>query len=302
MLTKREIFLSAINHRDTGKAPVDFGATTVTGMHIYCVDGLRRHYGIWNGPVRLLEPYQMLGVIEDDLADAMGVSVAGVTKGKTLFGFKTVDWKEHTLDNGLEVLVPGMFNVTRDAAGNTYLYPEGDVTAPASGKMPKGGLYFDAIIRQEPIDEDNLRADDNLVEFGYATDENVQFQLDALNRLHTRDVGVMTNLGGTGLGDIAHVPACQLKHPKGIRDVAEWYMSLVTRKSLVHEIFERQTDIALENLKKYAASIGGLPDVVFICGTDFGTQHSTFCSQETFRELYMPYYKKITEWIRSNTD
>jgi len=147
-----------------------------------------------------------------------------------------------------------------------------------------------------------LRADDNLVEFGYATDENVQFQLDALNRLHTRDVGVMTNLGGTGLGDIAHVPACQLKHPKGIRDVAEWYMSLVTRKSLVHEIFERQTDIALENLKKYAASIGGLPDVVFICGTDFGTQQSTFCSQETFRDLYMPYYKKITGWIRGNTD
>ncbi len=43
-------------------------------------------------------------------------------------------------------------------------------------------------------------------------------------------------------------------------------------------------------------------DVAYICGTDFGTQISTFCSEETFRELYMPYYKKINSWIHSNTN
>jgi hypothetical protein len=30
---------------------------------------------------------------------------------------------------------------------------------------------------------------------------------------------------GTGFGDIALVPAPWLEHPKGIRDVAEWYIS-----------------------------------------------------------------------------
>jgi uroporphyrinogen-III decarboxylase len=41
--------------------------------------------------------------------------------------------------------------------------------------------------------------------------------------------------------------------------------------------------------------------VVFICGTDFGTQQSTFCSAETFKELYMPYYVKMNRWIKENT-
>ena len=41
--------------------------------------------------------------------------------------------------------------------------------------------------------------------------------------------------------------------------------------------------------------------VVFICGTDFGTQTSTFCSPRTYRNLWMPYYKKVNDWIHENT-
>ena len=42
-------------------------------------------------------------------------------------------------------------------------------------------------------------------------------------------------------------------------------------------------------------------DVIFICGTDFGTQTSTFCSPEHFNNLWLPYYKKINDWIHENT-
>ena len=47
--------------------------------------------------------------------------------------------------------------------------------------------------------------------------------------------------------------------------------------------------------------VGNLIDVVFICGTDFGTQTSTFCSSEVYDSLYHPYYKKINNWIHQNT-
>jgi hypothetical protein len=45
-------------------------------------------------------------------------------------------------------------------------YPQGDRTAQPSGHMPVGGYFFDAIIRQPPIDEDHLDPTDNLEEFG----------------------------------------------------------------------------------------------------------------------------------------
>jgi uroporphyrinogen-III decarboxylase len=73
------------------------------------------------------------------------------------------------------------------------------------------------------------------------------------------------------------------------------------RPDYIHKVFEKQTEIALKNLNKVNNRIGHLVDAVFICGTDFGTQNSTFCSVDTFNEMYKPYYKKINDWIHKNT-
>jgi len=60
---------------------------------------------------------------------------------------------------------------------------------------------------------------------------------------------VIANFGGTAIGDISHVPAASLKNPKGIRDIVEWYMSTISRPDYVKYVFEKQTDIALENFR-----------------------------------------------------
>jgi uroporphyrinogen-III decarboxylase len=112
---------------------------------------------------------------------------------------------------------------------------------------------------------------------------------------------VAANFGGTAFGDIALVPATFLKYPKGIRDISEWYMSTASRRDYVHTIFSRQCEIAIENLARIFAAVGNAVDVVFLCGTDFGTQTSSFCSAKTFRELYFPYYKKLIDWMHTKT-
>jgi len=92
-----------------------------------------------------------------------------------------------------------------------------------------------------------------------------------------------------------------LKNPKGIRSVAEWYMSTLTREDFIKELYSRQTDIAIDNLKKLFSVIENKIDVAFICGTDFGTQNSTFCSPEAYASIWLPYYKKVNDWIHRNT-
>jgi uroporphyrinogen-III decarboxylase len=114
--------------------------------------------------------------------------------------------------------------------------------------------------------------------------------------------GMLANLGGTALGDIALVPAVQLKDPKGIRGVTEWYISTLIREDFIKKLYDRQTDIAIENLKDFYRVIGNNIDVVYICGADFGTQNSTFCSPETFARVWLPYYKKVNDWIHQNTE
>ena len=125
----------------------------------------------------------------------------------------------------------------------------------------------------------------------------------AANRIQkpARGRAVLASVPGTALGDIALVPGPFLKHPKGIRDVTEWYVSTRSRRDYIHRIFASQCQVALANLERIHGAVGDLPDAVFVCGTDFGTQTSSFCSVATFRELYFPYYKAMNDWIHAHT-
>lgn len=298
----RKEVMDALEHRTPSRIPIDFGGTNCSGMHASCVAQLREYYGLEKRLVKVYEPYQMLGLIEEDLKQAMGVDTESAAGRDTLFGFPNEDWKEYRLDSGQEVLVSKHFNVTKDEKGDTYIYPQGDTTCEPSGHMPHGGFYFDAIERGGEVDDDELNVEDNLEEYAEFTDADVEYLKGEILRAHATGRAVVGSFGGTGLGDVAFIPGMALKHPKGIRGVEEWYVSTVIRREFVHELFRRETDIALRNLAKLNAAAGQYVDVVFTCGTDFGTQTGTFCSPETFRELYMPYYKKVNNWIHENTN
>src|SRR4029077_9724000 len=112
---------------------------------------------------------------------------------------------------------------------------------------------------------------------------------------------VVASFRRTSFGDIANVPGVSLRHPKGIRDIAEWYMSVRARPDYVRAVFQGQCDIALANLARIAERVGDMVDVVNICGTDFGTQTSSFCSVATFRDMWLPYYREVNGWVHKNT-
>jgi hypothetical protein len=246
------------------------------------------------------EPGQMLGLVEDDLRRAMGVDVVGLFARRNKFGFPNTGWKEWNF-RGLEVLVPAGFRTTTGPEGDILIYPQGDETSAPSGRMPVGSAFFDAIIRQPEIDEEKLDPADNLEEFGALSEEDLDHIERSAEAAGASGYAVAAGFGGTSLGDIALVPGLALKNPKGIRDVAEWYISTRTRRSYIHAVFERQCEIGIRNLARIHARIGGVVDCVYLCGADFGTQTSAFCSVPAFRELWLPYYKRLTGWVRANT-
>ena len=300
-MTPKGRVLASLNHHEPDAVPVDFGSTAVTGIHVNAIAGLREHYGLEKRPVKVYEPYQMLGLIDEDLKTIMGIDVEGIPAPETLFGFRNENWKAYRLDSGLEVLVSEHFRTTKNANGDTFIYPKGDTSAAPSGRMPRDGFFFDTIVRQDLIDEARLDPADNLEEFGPVSERDLEYFAAEAERAASTGRAVMATFGGTAFGDIALVPAPFLKHPKGIRDIEEWYISTVTRQDYIHRVFEKQTEIALENLSRIKDVVGDRVDAVFICGTDLGTQQSQFCSVETFRKLYFPYYKMVNDWVHKNT-
>lgn len=301
-MNSKERVLTTLNHQQPDRIAVDFGATPVTGIHVLAIENLRKHYGLEERPVKVTEPYQMLGEIDEELMDILGIDVIGLSPGNNMFGIKNYgELKEFKTFWGQTVLLPKEFNTSLDENGDLLIYPEGDTSVGASGKMPKTSYFFDAVIRQDPIDDTALNLEDNLEEFDPISDEDLDYWKNKIAEVKDSDKAIIANMGGTAFGDIALVPGLNLKHPKGIRDVAEWYMSVIMRPDYVKGIFEKQSDIAIENLKKFYAVVGSNIDALFMCGTDFGTQDSQFCGVDTLEEMYLPYYKKLNNWIHENT-
>ncbi|MDR2424636.1 MAG: methyltransferase [Prevotellaceae bacterium] len=301
MKSSKETILDALNHKSGSGVPVDFGATSVTGIHCRVVDALRRHYGLEEKPVKIIEPFQMLGEVDEELQAIMCVDVVGVWGRENMFAIDETRLHEQRTPWGQQVLIAEDIDLTPDEKGDIYIHPRGDRRSPPSAVMPDGCFFVNAIERGGTVDDETLLVEDNLEEFGPLSEADLEHFARQATKASATGKAVVAGFGGTALGDIAFVPAMGLTHPKGIRSIAEWYMSTILRPDYIHRIFERQTDIAIENYRLLWEKIGNKVDVVFTCGTDFGTQTSQFCSAETFGELWLPHYKRMNDWIHKNT-
>jgi hypothetical protein len=303
MLTSRERVQAALEHREADRVPLDLGGSGVTGMHVDSVYKLRQalQLDLPGTPVKVIDPFMMLGKVEPDLLDALGVDVVPLRTPSTKLGYKNEGWKSWTTFGGTPVLVPEGFNTELEPNGGILAYPGGDKTVPPSARMPHGGFYFDALTRQDPIDEDHLHVEDNLEEFGAISDTDLAYFRTESERLEATGRAILAGFGGMSFGDIASLPGMGLKHPRGIRAVDEWYVSLSLRSDYVYEVFEGQCEVALRNLEKIHAVVGERVTALNVTGTDFGAQKGPFISPKSYRTLFKPFHVKINDWIHTHT-
>jgi hypothetical protein len=302
-MTARERLDAVLQRKPADRLCVDFGAGGQTGMGVCAVHRLRQALlGDREFRVKVTEPYQMLGEIDAPLREALGLDVAGIHPRNTMFGFTNEGEKPFRMGDGTEVLVPSAFNYTVADTGDILMHPQGDIAAPPSARMPAEGYFFDAIPRQLPVVEEKLDFRENCEEFGLLSDAEIAWFKQQVDELwETTESGIYLTFPDVAFGDIALVPAPWLKHPRGIRDVEEWYISTLTRRDYVWKIFERQCEIGLQNIEKMAAALGNRVQVVFVSGTDFGTQRGPFLSPQSYRDLYKPFQKEINDKIHQLT-
>ena len=304
-MNSRERMAKTLSHQSPDRPAIDLGSTAVTGAHVNVVHRLRTALGLptaGSHAVKVTEPYQMLGQIDDDLRTALGVDCVGIGLRNTLLGWPNEGWKPWITFDGTPCQVPAAFNTVPDADGRLLQWPGGDRSAAPCAVMPANGFFHDTIVRQQPIVEAELNVEDNLEEFTAISDEDLEhLRRTAEDLYNNTPYAIVGSFGGTAFGDIALVPAPFLKNPKGIRDIAEWYMSTLSRRDHVYEIFDRQCEIALRNLTLIHQAVGDKVAAVFLTGTDFGTQNAPFISPDAYRDLYQPFHKRVNDWVHQNT-
>jgi len=302
-MTSRERVRHAINHQVPDRVPLDLGSTLVTGIQASIYAKLKKALGISGGSIKVYDPFQMLAEVEEEVKEALGVDTYGIQLPVTIFGYRNENWKPFKLFDGTKVLISGHFEYDMLENGDIVQYPKGDRGAPPSGKMPKDGYYFDSIVRQEPIDELKLDPKEWVLQtYSLYTEEDLRY-LEETSKWYweNTEYSLLGNFWGAGFGDIAIVPGPHIPHPKGIRDPEEWYVSAVTRKQYIKEIFGYQFELQMKNLKMYREAVRDLIDVVVMSGTDFGSQQGPFISPAAYRELFKPFHKVMNDWVHENT-
>ncbi len=302
-MNSRERIRRALNHQETDRIPVDMGSTLVTGIQASTYAKLRQALKLRDEAVRVADPFQMLAEVEIEVMAKLGIDVIGLWLPTNAFGFKNENWKPWKLSDGTRVMVPEKFTTERDEEGNVFLYPQGDTSMPPVAKMPKEGYYFDSLVRQEPMDEKKLNPEEwAKQQFSVFSEETLQYlEKKAEDLYQNTEFCIIGEFIDAGFGDISQVPGPAIKNPKGIRDPLQWITAHLEYPEYIKGIFELQCDTALKNLQLAYEAVGDKIDVIYVSGTDFGTQNGPFISPDMYREFYQPFHKKINGWIHKHT-
>lgn len=302
-MTSRERIIKTINHQQPDRIPIDIGATGQTGISASVVYKLRKALKMDDRPIKIVEIFQQLGEVDEELRSYINSDVVGINGLYDMFGNKIEGEKRYLMSDGTPCLVSKNFNYTIQN-NEYYTYPKGDITLAPCAKIPEGGFFYDGIVRNSDFDEDNLTPEEDFKEaFSVMDDESAKYYEKQANQLYKEtDYALIGNLGGGGLGDVAMLPGLNERSPKGIRKIDDWLVAHILYPDYIKSVFGMQTEAMLKNLEIYKEAVGDKIQIVWISGTDFGTQEGEFFSPDVFRDIYKPFYKKINDWVHKNTN
>ncbi len=294
-MTSRERIRAVINGQVPDRVPVDIGGSTLTGINVEEYMELAAALHIDAQMPKVVDTYQMLARVGEDMRHWFGSDVVGVENPSIAWGYKNTNWKPWTTPNGANVLVPGQFNAKQDESGMYLLY---DANGKLAGQMPDKGYYFDKIFPDINIgvmdDIEFTDPDDFKKSIPIYTDKELRLiEARAKHLYNYTDYSVhgeflKGNLGTSGVF---------AGHP-----LEQWLCVTIMEPEYAAEMVEVYADTTIENFKLYRQAVGDTIDTIFVSSTDYGTQNSELYTPDVFKEIYLPQYKRINGYIHDNSN
>lgn len=282
-MNSRQRVLTALDHREPDRVPIDLGGTRQSGMAASTYHRLKELLGL-KTPTRVFDLYQMLAEIERPVMDRFGADVVGLNRSSVAFGIRNQGWKPWKLFDGTPVEVPGDFNPLVKPNGDLLLLkPDGSPMA----QMPRGGYYFDRLDKYPGA----AHADPDELELPLLSSQecdHLAAQAEAWRQ--NSEYAVMAAMG----------PPYELFFGLGTGDFSAWMITLATEPDYVRSLYERLVDAWIENLRRFTDAVGDRVDILQF-NDDLGTQDAPFLSLAMFRELVMPYYRRGLDWVHQHT-
>ena len=292
-MTGRERILAALSFAPTDRTPRDLGGMRSTCISAFAYGDLIRALGLPPRLPRVYDTMQMLALPDRDVLDALGCDVVPVEGAECTNAFDEPErWHEFDFGGRLPALVqhPDQY----------ALLPDGTVTAGAPGEpadrhsqvMPPSSYVFDAPHGGQPLDLSAEPAREDLdqladrLEAGLPTPARVDSIVAYCARARSStDRAIMFNGLGAGLGYPGGFPA--------------WSMLCLTDPDYVHAYHDIVSAAAIRRIDLVLPRIAPYVDILMLSADDQGLQDRTILPPRVFRELYLPYYRRVTAAVEA---
>ena len=269
IMTGRERLLTALEHREPDRIPLDLGSTQVTGIHVIAYQNLRQALGL---PTVKPQPYdsiQGLAIPNEDIIARLGVDVRGMNP------LNSHNWQ--VIETEIQDATSGeLYWSYHDEWGITHRKPRPD------------GLYFS--LWQAPLDKPELTSQDI---FNHAWP-----RMDDPQRI----AGLREKAEAYRAAGYAVV----LKDPfAGIFEMAQrivgmenLLMMMASDAALAGVLFDKLTVLKLEFWDMALPRLGDVVDVISHAD-DYGTQISQIISPRMFRQQIKPRWQAVFDRVRT---
>lgn len=279
-MNSRERVVTALQHKEPDRVPLDLGAMLSTGIAGIAYNELKDYLGIQGGRTRMYDLGQQLAEPEREILERIGADVL------SLFVSEPKEWKSSMLPDGSPCEVPVWFNPETLPDGSQVLRDEeGHIVS----RMPKDGYYFDGVYHLLA----EVRSTRELEEYPFYS----PIDQETLTDLHERakhlyestDYAVMLN----GAGSI-------YEWAQTLRGWDLFMMDLAGNPTFAGALLAKLVEAHIKRLEQILPVVEGYIQVIQV-GDDLGMQDGPQLSPRLYRQVVKPWHKELYQYIREHT-
>jgi len=272
-MTSRERVLTAINHQEPDRVPIDLG-TTDTFMAAEVVLGLAQLLGM-DSPIAQAAPHPGAYITPDEsILEALGADVrlVGVPQKPqpSSIGGNT-DVKMETLSDGTM----------------QWTYPDGRVLQRPVGTWDTQ-LFRPAIIGDLTDSEINRVLPPGATSWDWADRNTAKANIQ---QWHEKGKCVQCN----------HIIMPVTGTNGGILDFTRWCMELATQPDLLCKLMDRALEHSFAHAESFYAAVGDNMDLVYGLGDDVASHTALWMSPTDYRRYIKPRHAEIISFIKKRT-
>jgi len=282
-MNPRQRLLASLNHQTPDHLPRDLGGMRSTSISAFAYPRLVRELGLPPRRPRIEDTGQMLALPDLDVLDALGIDVVTIADRVTNAFEQPETWQDYDFNGRLPARVrhPSAFHTLSDGTilqGSTRMPPSSFVFDDLHGGQP---LDLSSDLPKPDLDEVRRRIAENRL-----TDEQVIEIRELCRQVRdSTDRAVFFNDGHLqawlGIG--------------AFNGIGIFPMLCLTEPDYVAELHALVTEFTISNARLLLPEIAPYIDILMIAADDWGTQNNLIASPNTFRKLFLPYYRQIND-------